>query len=399
MSKETLTVSVLSTGVDFSSQIDAVLKDLPRARMLNHTSQVEDLLRQNHGTQPDLIIVNLVNGSLPAWLADLSQKLPQTAVMVCSPNRDPNFLIQAIHVGIREFVPMPLSRGEMEVALERVWSAKKRHLQTPEAGPGGRILAITGLKGGMGTTSVAVNLAVALTAKSPNRVALVDLGRPYPDVAKFLDQVHQESISDLIGQGDHLDAEFVMKTFCRHRTGVAILPGCTNLLQWQTLDFQFLQRVWAILRSRFDWIVVDLGHWLDDTYLNTIQEADQVLLLTDLQIPNVKNLKSLWAILQNQGLTAEKVRVVVNRFNKMKGADLALKGLERVQGQPVFFTLPDDHQVLSESINHGVPLQDLAPRAKLCRGLGQMAEKLTESVHLVSNHQELPKARRRFLLF
>ena len=399
MANETLTVSVLSAGVDFSSQLDAVLKGLPRLRILNQTSQAEDLFRQNHETQPDLIIVNLANGSLPAWLADLPQKLPQTAVMVCSPNRDPDFLIQVIHMGIREFVPLPLSRAEMEVALERVWSAKKRHIQVPEAGSGGRILAITGLKGGMGATAVAVNLAVALTEKSPNRVALVDLGRPYPDVAKFLDQAPQDGIFDLIGQGEHLDADFVMKTLHPHRTGVAVLPGCANFLQWQLLDFQLLESVWAILRSRFDWIVVDLGHWLDNLYLKTVQEADQVLLLTDLQIPNIKNLKNLWEILQNQGLTAEKVRIVVNRCHKMKGADLALEGLERVQGQPVYFTLPDDHQALSESINHGEPLQDLAPRSKLCRGLGQMAEKLSCAIHLESINQELPKARRRFLFF
>ena len=167
MSNETLTVSVLSAGADFSSQLDAVLTGLPRLRILNQTSQAEELFRQNHETQPDLIIVNLVNGSLPAWLADLGQKLPQTAVMVCSPNRDPDFLIQVIQMGIREFMPLPFSRPEMEAALERVrvWSAKKRHSQVPEAGSGGRVLAITGLKGGMGATAVAVNLAVSLTGK------------------------------------------------------------------------------------------------------------------------------------------------------------------------------------------------------------------------------------------
>jgi pilus assembly protein CpaE len=401
MSNETLTVSVLNAGADFSSQLEAVLTGLPRLRILSQTIQAEELFRQNHETQPDLIIVNLVNGSLPAWLTDLGQKLPQTAVMVCSPNRDPDFLIQVIQMGIREFMPLPFSRPEMEAALERVrvWSAKKRHSRVPEAGSRGRVLAITGLKGGMGATAVAVNLAVSLAGKSPERVALVDLGRPFPDVAKFLDQTQQSGIFDLNGHGEHLDADFVQKTLCPHPSGLAVLQGCANFLQWQLLDPRVLEKVWAILRSKFDWIVVDLGHWLDDLYLKTVQTADQVLLLTDLQIPNVKNLKALWEILQNEGLTTEKVQIVVNRYHKKKGDDLALEGLERVQGRSVFCTLPDDHQALSEAINHGVPLQELAPRSKLCRGLGQLAEQLASACHSESMDHELPKARRRFLFF
>lgn len=401
MSNKILTVSVLSAGADFTSQLDAVLSGLPRLRILSQACQAEELFRHHHDPQPDLIIVNLENGSLPAWLADMGQRLPQTAVMVCSPNRDPDFLIQVIQMGIREFVPLPLSRPKMEAALERVrvWSAKKRHPRVPDADSPGRVVAITGLKGGMGATAVAVNLAVSLNEKYAGRVALVDLGRPFPDVAKFLDQTQQSGIFDLSGHGENLDADFVQKTLCLHRTGLAVLQGCTNFLQWQLLDPRVLEKVWPILRSKFDWIVVDLGHWLDDLYLKTVQEADQVLLLTDLQIPNVKNLKDLWEIFQNQGLTAEKVRIVVNRYHKMKGGDLALEGLERVQGRSVFCTLPDDHQALSEAINHGVPLKDLAPRSKLCRGLGELTEKLASACQAESMDHGLPKARRRFLFF
>jgi Flp pilus assembly CpaE family ATPase len=90
---------------------------------------------------------------------------------------------------------------------------------------------------------------------------------------------------------------------------------------------------------------------------------------------------------------------VVNRYHKKKGDDLALEGLERVQGRSVFCTLPDDHQALSEAINHGVPMQDLAPRSKLCRGLGQLAEKLASACDSESMDHELPKSRRRFLFF
>jgi pilus assembly protein CpaE len=399
MPNKTLTVSLLSGSADFSSQLGAVLKALPRVQVLSQTSQPEELLHQTQKVQPDLVIVNLENGALPGWLGDLGQGLPQTAVMVCSPNRDPDFLIRVIQLGVREFVPMPLVRADLEAALERVWAAKKRHRRVPEPDQKGRILAVTGLKGGLGTTAVAVNLAVTLTEKYPGEVVLVDLGRPFPDVAKYLDQAQQNSLLTLAENADHLDADFVLKALCSHSSGLMVLQGCPNFLQWQALDPQVLKKVWAVLRSRFAWTIIDLSHWLDGFYLQTVKEADQVLLLADLQIPNVKNLKTLWEILQSQGLTREKVKIVVNRYHKMNGADLALEGLERLQQQPVFFTLPEDHQALSEAINHGVPLHDLAPRSKLCRSLRQLTETLVAACQPESTEKEQPKARRRFLFF
>jgi pilus assembly protein CpaE len=397
MPNETLTVSVLSDGAN--SQLLAALASQPRLKVWHQTTQAEDLIRQSQKAAPDLVVVTLGNGSLPGWLGNLGQKLPQTAVMVCSPNKDPDFLIRVIQLGIREFLPMPFTQSDLEAALGRISAAKKQHFVSHEAGAKGRILAITGLKGGMGTTSVAINLAVTLAEKYPGRVALVDLGRPFPDVAKFLDQVQQNSLLDLARHANHLDADFVLKTLCPHPAGLSVLHGCANFLQWQLIDQQVLGKVWDILRSKFEWIVIDLSHWPDDLYLKTVKEADQVLLLTDPKIPNVKNLRNLWEILQNEGLTKEKVKIAVNRYHKMNGADLALEGLERIQQQPVFHTLPDDHQALSESINHGVPLRDLAARSKLCSSLRQMADKLVAASHPESMGKEQPKSRRRFLLF
>jgi pilus assembly protein CpaE len=400
MHNEVLTVSVLQGAANSKSQLGDILANCPKLRILHQTADPGELLRQSQNTQPDLVIVDLKNGHMPEWLGDLAHRLPQSAVMVCSENREPDFLIRVIQLGVREFVPMPLLRSDLEAALERVWTAKKRRSGTPEASQG-RILAVTGLKGGMGATSVAVNLAMTLAEKHPDRVVLVDLGRPFSDVGKFLDLTQQSTLSDLTEQMDLLDAGFVKKTLSPHNAKLSVLHGCDNFTEWQSIDLRVLTKVWAILRSTFDWIVIDLGHWLDDLYLQTVQEADQVLVLVDLMVPNIKNLKSLWETLQRQNLNSEKVKFVVSRYHKMDGGDLALEGLQRIQQQPVFFTLPSDEQALSESINHGMPLRDVAPRSKLCRSLRQMTEELVAACHSESMGKEAaqPKTRRRFLFF
>ena len=402
MRPEILNVSVLSENRHPSPAIPELLESLPEVRVLEKETDPRSFLAQPRAIPPDLVIVEL-NGHAapPDWLAELTHRLPHAAVLVCSERKEPEFLIQAMRLGIREFVPSPVVRAELETALERVKaSMKQRAVATPEGGLQGRIVAVTGIRGGMGATAIAVNLAVALADLAPNRVALVDLGRPFPDVCKFLDQQRNHSFLDLAQNKSQLDGAFVLKTLQPHQEAkLAVLHGCPEFRHTELLDIGLLEKLWGILRASFEWIVVDLSHWVDPIYLSVLQEADQVLLLTELAIPDLQNLKKLWALLQGQGLHKDKVGIVVNRYHKGNG--LALKDVEAIQQQPVFTTLPSDYAALSEAINYGAPLATVAPRSKLCRSLQTMASELMARVK--SAAAEGPgaqaKARRRFLFF
>jgi pilus assembly protein CpaE len=396
MRPEVLKVSVLYGSNNPDPAISEVLASLPQVRVLGQSHDPRDLLLQLREATPDLVIVDLNGESAPPqWLESLTQKLQHSTVLVCSPRKEPEFLIRVMQLGVREFLPMPLDRADLETALERVQAAKRQR-SAPEFSLG-HMLAVTGLKGGRGATSVAVNLAVALAGQYPHRVALVDLGRPFPDVGKFLDQERTHSLMDLVLNKDHLDSAFLAKILQPHKTKMAVLHGCPDLKEMALVDPKMMQKVWGILRTSFDWIVVDLGHWLDELYLSTVREADLVLLLSELSIPDLQNLKKLWGLLQQQGLNKEKVGVVVNRYHKGNG--LGLNDLENIQQQPVFFTLPSDYPALSESINYGTPLTMAAPRSKLYRSLKCLADKLVERCQPEAAEAAQQKAKRRFLFF
>ncbi len=403
MRPEILNVSVLSENRHPNPAIPELLESFPDVRVMEHESDPRTFLTQPRAISPDLVIVEL-NGHVapPQWLAELTQNLPQTTVLVCSERKEPEFLIQAMRLGVREFLPSPLVREELETAVERVKASRKqRSLSVPEAGNPGRIVAVTGLKGGMGASAIAVNLAVALAELAPNRVALIDLGRPFPDVAKFLDQERNHSFLDLAQNKAKLDTAFVLKTLQPYKEAkLFVLHGCPDFRHGELLDPGLLDKLWDILRGSFEWIVVDLSHWVDQIYFNVLQEADQVLLLTEMGIPDLQNLKKLWALLQSHGLRREKVGIVVNRYNKGNG--LGLKDVEAIQQQPVFSALPSDYAALSESINYGAPLAAVAPRSKLCRSLRNLASQLM--AHIQANTAEgqslvQAKSRRRFLFF
>jgi pilus assembly protein CpaE len=359
------TAVLLGEGVT-SSSLGGILPNLPQVEVLGQLTSPDDLADLPPEAVPELLIVDLDNQkTYPEWLEKLNKSLPQTTVMVCSENRDPDFLIRVIQMGIREFLPLPLQSADLEAALERVQMAKK---QRPVQAHHGKIIAVTGLKGGMGVTSTAVNLAVSVAEMYPKQVVLVDLGRPFPDVATFLDQKSTTCILDLVEHSDQLDVGFVQKTLQPHRDNFSVLHGANDL---KIIDAKALGNIWDTLRTMFEWVVVDLSAAPDVVNQKTLQEAFHVLIITDLLVPNLENLKRWWEQYEAWQLDRKKVKVIINRYQKNEG--VVLDELVHMQKHPVFFTLPNDYLPLSDCINHGVSLKESAPRSKLYRSLQELA--------------------------
>ena len=266
--------------------------------------------------------------------------------------------------------------------------------QRPFQAHHGKIIAVTGLKGGMGVTSTAVNLAVSLAEMYPKQVVLVDLGRPFPDVATFLDQKITTSILDLVEHSDQLDAGFVQKTLQPHRDNFSVLHGANDLT---IVDAKALGNIWNTLRTMFEWVVVDLSAAPDVVNQKTLQEALHVLLITDLLVPNLENLKRWWEQYEVWQLDRNKVKVIVNRYQKNEG--VVLDELVHMQKHPVFFTLPNDYLPLSDCINHGVSLKELAPRSKLYRSLQEMAGLLAPPSQEGATGQAPAQKKKRFWFF
>jgi pilus assembly protein CpaE len=373
--REKLTVSVLfGTGIQ-RPEIQQILDSLPQLKLLDQSCDPQGFLQRDHGIPPDLLLVELDGeNQVPQWLEYLAQNLYHIPVLVCSSNRDPDFLIRAMQLGIREFLPLPLDRDNLEAALERVWLAKKR--VQPLEQRKGQIIVVTGHKGGAGATTVAVNLALALGELTSGRLALVDLGRPFPDVGNFLDQEATYCISDLIQNISSLDQSFIQKIMQPYSAKLSILHGCSDFKEQDSIELEVLEKVFAILRHLYHYIIIDLSHWLDDLFLKVITEADLVLMLSGLTIPDLRNLKKFWPLLTEWHQERDKIKIVVNRFDRGNG--LQLRDLEQIIQTPAFDTLPSDSLILMEAQNQGSPLSIVASRSKLWHKIKQLAERVKQ---------------------
>lgn len=373
MHLDQLTISLLfGTGIQ-RPEIGAVLGKLPQLKLLDQTTDPQSFAGQHKDVSPDVVLVEMNGESrVPEWLENLPQEMPHTHVLVCSYNREPDFLIRAMQVGIREFLPLPLIQGELENALNRVRMARKQLI--PVENREGRIIVVTGHKGGAGSTTVAVNLAQALGESVAGRIALIDLGRPFPDVGTFLDQESNYSIVDLMQNIANLDKSFIQRIMQPYGARLSILHGISDFKEQDNIELENLEPIFAILRQMYSFVVIDLSHWLDEFFLRVLTEADMVLMLTGLTVPDLRNLKKLWPHTMEWHQDKRNIKIVVNRYDNSSG--LQLKDLENILQHPAYATLPSDYQALMQCLNQGSPLMGAAPRSKLWRGIKELTSQI-----------------------
>jgi pilus assembly protein CpaE len=370
-----LTISLLfGTGVK-SPQIKSVVDQFPHLRLVGQTTEPQNFVGQHKDASPDVILVEMNGESqVPEWLENLPQAMPHTQVLLCSFNREPDFLIRAMQVGIREFLPLPLTEGDLEGALNRVRLARRQLM--PADNRQGRIIVVTGHKGGAGTTTVAVNLAQALVESTSEQVALVDLGRPFPDVGTFLDQESNYSIVDLIQNIATLDKSFVQRIMQPYGSRLSILHGVSDFRDQEGIDLESLERIFAMLRGMYGFVVIDLSHWLDEFFLRVLSESDLVLMVTGLTVPDLRNLKKLWPYTAEWHQDKRRIKIVVNRFDNSNG--LQLRDVENILQTKAFAMLPSDYQAMMLCLNQGTPLTGAAPRTKLSRSIKELAAKVIQ---------------------
>jgi pilus assembly protein CpaE len=381
MKRKTLKVSVLfGTGME-NPAIPELLATFAHLKLLKQARDPETFLSQHQDLDPDLILVDL-NGfkEIPGWLQEVITKMPRSEIAVCSQSRDPDFLIRIMKMRIGSFIPLPLTREEIEAVLERVLAERQRQEETSGRG---QLVVVSGTKGGVGVTTVATNLGVALAEKVPGGVVLVDLARPFPEVGQFLDLKGANTIEDLIRHADSLDPLFIQKVVQQHKSKLGVIlnnPSFDTELQ-ALPDVRAVSKIFSTLREAYDWVVADLGFWPDLLFIKMLQEADQVLLLTELSVPDLQNMKKMRGLFQRWEVDEDRVRVVVNRFRK--DYTLGLQDLNNIFPSPKLFTLPSDYGSLIEAINQGVPLSEVAANSKLWRKL----KDLSAEVIALSNPQ------------
>jgi pilus assembly protein CpaE len=330
---------------------------------------------------PDLAIVSLDsdrNRSLNL-ISLLSSQLPRLPVLAIG--SDHQSLLQSLQRGAKYFLTQPVVLEDMLSTLRRVQGDLGLVAGTPSGQPthASRIIAILGSRGGIGCTTVAVNLGCTLAADPNNSVVLLDLDLAMGDADVYLDVMADHTIADLAMNIERLDMNFIKRSMIRHEsTGLFLLPHPLQIADVSTIHEDHLNRILQLLRISHTHLILDLSKALMPTDLTALRLADDVLLVSQLELSSLRNVvRILMALGHEEGL-ADKVQVVVNRVgSETLEGDISLKKAEDIIGKGIFWQIPNDAKAALAAKVEGVPLIRHAPRSRVHQSIVGLAKALT----------------------
>jgi len=357
------------------------------------------LIQSMHDTMPaDLLILEIGDDTAQDFdtLARARATGKAKDFFLTSKNVSPDVLIQALRTGVKEFIPQPLNEVELRKALLKYRDGSESAPAQPK-GPQrkGQIINVLGVKGGVGTTTIAVNLADSLVRLDGQpAVALIDMNRLFGEIPLFLSLEHVFNWVDISKNIARLDATYLTGILYRHRSGLRVLPSPDRVDDKATVTPQVVEAMLRLMRTMFDYVIIDGGQAMDDISKTILRGADKVLLVAGLSLPCLINVKKLMKIFRELGYPPEpSVEVVINRFDKR--SVITLREAEQSTGKKVFWAVPNDFNATMSAINQGKPLSMVEPGAEVTEAIAEMAAALAG--RQTGGGREKEKERRAFL--
>ncbi|MGH9689190.1 MAG: AAA family ATPase [Candidatus Acidiferrales bacterium] len=231
------------------------------------------------------------------------------------------------------------------------------------------IAIVTGSKGGVGTTTVAVNLGVQLAGQSRKRVGLLDLARPFGQISMMLDLEPRFTILDALERIERLDASALASLAMKHKAGIEILAGPLHAPmkpdQRQSVTLSALTRLVEISSRAFDWVVIDMGVVNAAEWAPVLCAAGTILLVAEPSALALGMIHRHIAVAGAAGVNCERISIVANRWRQNDGE--ALANFERMYNQKVLKRLPNDYRQVTEAVALGTPLVGSSSNALLSR--------------------------------
>jgi len=349
-----LTVAIASSDLTTSAQLLAGLEQtglvssvmqwtIPTERALDASEQM-----------PDVVFLDLAREPEPffAFANQLRRMKPTIKLIACSAAvpPQPSLLLEAMRSGVQDFLGKPVQPESLKDLLIRM----AQDLNTKEFPSQDKLIVVMGAKGGVGTTTVAVNLGVQLTSFANKRTVLLDFARPLGNVHLLLDLHPKFGIRDAVDSLDRLDSHFLAGLLTRHKTKLEVLGGTTQPEEWQSIDVNVLDRVVNVTQNAFDIVLLDIGSQFSTDWAAILRMARMILIVAEANVPSLWTLERRLLALKGFGISQERARIIINRWHK--GDDEVLKSIQKDISRPIFASLPNDFRKASQAVNLGTPI-------------------------------------------
>ena len=345
--------------------------------------------------QPDVVLMDINMPDMDGIAATerLSAEVPATAVVMMSVQGEADYLRRSMLAGAREFLVKPFSSDELTASLRQVYTREHDKqsrlaaipMATGSSGgdgasggdgrPEGQIIAIFSPKGGVGRTTVAVNLAVAAATELGKSVVLMDGSFQFGDVGVLLNlNPKNKSIADLVPELEAGEPESLDTFIINHSAGIRVLLAPPSPEMAELITPSGVKRVLDALRRGHDLVIVDCTSWFNETTLAILDSADVVLTMLSLEITSIKNMRLFLEVAEQLGYDQNKIKLVLNRADSSLG--IRVSDVESSIGRKVDHTIVSDGRSVVYALNRGVPFFLSNREAQVSQDILRLAESI-----------------------
>ena len=335
-----------------------------------------------NGTAPDMLLVE-VDPSDTAEVVRLDgvlrHRFPGTPIVATADHAGVQDVRKFMRLGIADFLPQPLSRSDLLAAVHHARDLKSR---AGAGGASGRIVTFIKGGGGVGATTLAVQLGCQLVPnrKNKRKVALFDLDHQFGSAGLYLDLGVPADVMEIAETPDRMDADLLDGVMVTHDSGLRVMPAPEDIRPLDAFSPQFVETLLQLGASTYDYLLIDLPQaWTDWCYA-VLQQSDLIVLVTTMSVGGLYHARQQLRTLEAQGLSDIKVMTVLNRMEKGWGTSSKKREAEKILGRGVDHVIPENAELMNEATNRGVQLSKITKRTKVEKSIAGLVGSIQKMI-------------------
>jgi pilus assembly protein CpaE len=352
--------------------VSSCIQTLP-VRVVMEQAGVEDpatFLERIEQSVPDAVLLDVSTGfeDLPELIRQIKACPSHPEVIAVSNSSTPDEILRAIRAGAREFIYPPCVPSLPE-ALEKLAGERQKTAETIR--PGGTNVGVVSAKGGLGATTLTCHAATEIHRRTGQDTLIIDMDLSAGLVRSFIKTSSRYSILDACSNVHRLDKSFWRALVTNGNTGLEVLGAPIESEVKEIPSAAQLRHVLRFVRTQYEWILVDLGRGRSPMLSGALEELDELLVVTTMEVPALLQVKQLLQYLRERRFGQNRIKLVLNRV--VRRPELSIPDLEKLLGMSVFAIIGNDYKSLYEASSEG---RLLMPDTQLCKQIGNMMARL-----------------------
>ena len=301
-------------------------------------------------------------------------KLCISKIIITSLDYSTNTIIKALRWGAKEFLPKPILKDDLIRVLTMLNSVSAENDSSQS-----KIISVYSNKGGIGKTTIAVNLAAELARVTKDKVALIDLNLQLGDISTFLNLNPPFDVNYVMRKLVDKSEDILIKGFEKYKdTSLYILADPSYIEQSESITPAMVTTLFAALKKVFSYIVIDMSSSIDPISLKILDSSDWILFTTIVNIPAIRNAQRCLNLFRSRKYPKDKVKIIINRY--MDNDEINLEDIENTLGETIYWKIPNNYFTIMEAINKGETITEINAKSNIGNSFRDFATRVSDDI-------------------